>query len=300
LDPTQSAKSQSSSDERKIDTLVDDIYNILQNGRPDLAETDFARFGEVFSGVLASRLRGPRDSAGRPTLRMSNLGRPDRQLWYQLADPSSESEQFSGHTLLKFLYGDLIEALMLSLAELAGHKVELQQTEVEIDGVVGHNDAVIDGVVVDVKSASSHSFRKFRDGSLREDDPFGYMEQLAGYSAGLGGLDGAFLAVDKTLGHVTLMSVGADELAKLDTRARVAHIRDVLANPEPPPRCYEPVEHGKSGNLALGVGCSYCPFKFKCWSDANDGLGLRSFLYSGGPVHFTNVAKEPQVLEITF
>ena len=42
-------------------------------------------------------------------------------------------------------------------------------------------DCKIDGEVVDVKSASAMSFKKFKNGTLYEDDPFGYIAQLAGY-----------------------------------------------------------------------------------------------------------------------
>jgi hypothetical protein len=40
---------------------------------------------------------------------------------------------------------------------------------------------VIDGVTVDVKSASKYGFEKFLKHNLREDDPFGYISQLSSY-----------------------------------------------------------------------------------------------------------------------
>ena len=46
------------------------------------------------------------------------------------------------------------------------------------------------------------------------------------------------------------------------------------------------------------MGCSYCQFKHSCWKEANEGRGLRTFLYSTGPKHFTHVEKEPRVAEI--
>lgn len=281
----------------EIETLVEDIYNLFRNGH-DCDQELVDKFGSDLSGIVRDRLAARKD-AREPSLRMSNLGRPDRQLWYDVHG-SVASEGFEPHTLIKFLYGDILECLLLFLARESGHDVSSEQVEVEVDGVIGHNDAVIDGVVVDVKSASTYSFAKFKDGSLRENDPFGYMEQLAGYSTGLGGIDGAFLAIDKTLGKLTLMQVSKDELAALDTRGRIAHMKTVLDNPEPPERCYQPVAYGASGNMALDVGCSYCSHKFHCWKDANDGMGLRSFIYSKGPVHLTEVVVEPKVFEVTF
>lgn len=283
--------------EPTINSLIDDIHKLFREGTECNRER-VQEFGKQLADTVAARLRGYSEPR-RGTLRMSNLGRPDRQLWYDVNSVEAK-EEFSPSTLIKFLYGDILECLVLFLASEAGHTVEQQQVEVEVDGVIGHNDAVIDGVVVDVKSASTYSFKKFKDGSLRENDPFGYMEQLAGYSTGLGGLDGAFLAIDKTLGHLTLMQVDKAELAALDTRGRIKHIKEVLKHPEPPDRCYKPVAHGESGNKALDTGCSYCSHKFHCWKDANDGMGLRSFLYAKGPTHFVEVVKEPKILEITF
>ena len=282
---------------RSVDTLVEDVQQLFSAGH----KCDPARvqaFGVDLAATVADRLAAYR-TARSTTLRASNIGKPDRQLWYDVNDPSG-AEELTPSTKLKFLYGDILEALLLFLAEEAGHEVTHKQHTIDIDGVEGHLDAVIDGVVVDVKSASTYAFQKFKSGSLRQDDPFGYMEQLAGYSTGLGNLDGAFFAVDKTLGHLVLMRVAREELQALDIPARVAHKRDVLRSPVPPERCYSAVEEGKSGNLGLSVGCSYCPHKFKCWADANGGVGLRTFVYSNGPKHLVKVDREPQVPEATF
>ena len=55
---------------------------------------------------------------------------------------------------------------------------------------------------------------------------------------------------------------------------------------------------GKSGNMKLPVACAYCPFKKHCWANSNSGKGLRTFLYSFGPVHLTDVKNEPKVPEL--
>ena len=44
-------------------------------------------------------------------------------------------------------------------------------------------DCKIDGIVTDVKSASSFGFKKFKDGQLGlVDDPFGYIDQIKAYA----------------------------------------------------------------------------------------------------------------------
>lgn len=229
---------------------------------------------------------------------MSNLGKPDRQLWYEFHDDGSK-ETLEPHTLLKFLIGDIYESVLLFLAKAAGHEVTQEQAEVEINGIKGHIDAVIDGHVVDVKSASTYAFKKFKYGTLADDDPFGYIDQIGGYSTALG-LPGAFLAGDKQNGHICLLQVPQQETEGLRIEERIEHLKEVVVSSEEPERCYDPVPDGLSGNLALAVGCSYCPHKFRCWADANGGVGVRTFLYSGGPKHLVEVVKEPKVPELTF
>jgi len=146
--------------------------------------------------------------------------------------------------------------------------------------------------VVDVKSASSFSFQKFETGALLEpgNDPFGYVAQLAGYVHALTpGADGAFLAVDKTLGKITLLRVPAHVLAQFRVVDRIEHIKAVCANPELPPRCCNPVADGKSGNEKLPTLGSYCAHKMKCYPD------LKVYYYSTGPRFLTRVVKEPRV-----
>lgn len=237
----------------------------------------------------------------KPSLRLSNYGKPLRQLWYEVKGITPDSS-LPANAKFKFLYGDLIESLVLLLAHEAGYAVIDQQREVEVDGVKGHIDCIIEGVLVDVKSASTFSFNKFKSGLIRQDDPFGYCLQLSAYSKALGGLEGAFLVVDKTLGNIHLERFSREELAQYDVSKRIAEDREALAKDIPPERCYEPVPFQKAGNEKLSIGCSYCAWKFSCWKDANNGEGLKTYQYSNGPVFLTKVVKEPRVekLDLSF
>ena len=281
---------------KTIDTLVEDIYGLFGSDKIEINNELILKFATELGDLIAQRLR--REDTKR-TLRFSNIGRPDRQLWYDL-NWTGETEGLTPQTLIKFAYGDIIEHMMLLFARLSGHTVEFEQTEVELEGIKGHPDAVIDGVVVDVKSASTYSWQKFDSGALLEEgnDPFGYVAQLSGYVEAIKpDADGAFLAVDKTLGKLTLLKLPNEVLKQFEVKERIKHIKEVIAHDEPPPRCYEPKPEGKSGNFILGTGCSYCNHKFHCWSDTNGGQGLRTFLYSNGPKYFTHVEKEPRVVE---
>jgi hypothetical protein len=50
--------------------------------------------------------------------------------------------------------------------------------------------------------------------------------------------------------------------------------------------------------MKVARGCSWCPHKFECHKDANDGQGLRVFNYAKGPVYFTKIVSEPNVEEL--
>jgi hypothetical protein len=273
---------------KSINTLVEDIYKVLSEGKDIGKEAD--EFGKRMADLIKTRL-APR-KAREGTLRLSNLGKKDRQLWYETHN--TPREEFTPSTFFKFLYGDILEELVLCLAEVAGHTVEGRQGEVRVDGILGHRDAFIDGILVDVKSASSYAFKKFKEGTLKDDDPFGYYTQLSGYMADpvYNRDHGAFLAVDKQNGTLALLPVSAGDT--VDIHSRIAHLKEVVANDTPPERCYEPEPMGKGGNMKLPVGCSYCDFKKECWAD----VGLRKFVYSTGPVWLTTVVDPPRVMEV--
>lgn len=226
---------------------------------------------------------------------MSNIGKPcDRQLWYEINSPE-DSEPLRPETYMKFLYGDIIEAVVLFLVKAAGHSVEGTQDESEIEGIKGHRDGIIDGTIVDVKSASAFSFKKFKTGGLKEDDPFGYIPQLQSYLHAAQTDDkvkdknrAAFLVVDKVLGHICL---DFHDRTNVDIPSYYNERKEMVKGPCPE-RGFKDVPEGKSGNMKLGINCSYCSFSKTCWPNA------RTFLYATGPVTLTKIIREPNVPEL--
>lgn len=277
-----------------LSDLVKDIYAVLSEGY-DLTDAEATEFGLEVATVIKDNLAKRQDREF--TLRMSNIGKGARQLWYD--KHFGKEEVLPPATLFKFLYGHLIESLLLLLAKLSGHSVTHRQAEVVVDGIKGHIDADIDGVTVDAKSASTYSFKKFADGTLIDNDPFGYIEQLAGYCEARE-TDGAFIVADKQNGHIAYLPVSRSDLkAAVDVKERIKYLKSAMDSETPPERCYPDEEEGASGNRALKVNCSYCDHKFRCWADSNGGIGLRTFLYSSGPKFLTKVVREPKVYEKT-
>lgn len=279
---------------KTIDTLVPDILGLIDAQQHSIIDHARDRFGNDLAGIIASRLFRGTDE---PTLRFSNLGSPcERKLWYEINNQSG-GDPLPPDARIKFLFGDILEHLLLFLAREAGHTVEGEQETVEINGILGHFDAIIDGVVVDVKSASTYSFNKFKSHELETNDPFGYLDQISAYHYALKNDPRvteknkvAFLAVDKQLGHLCL---DVYEPRKTDYPTLIEYRKSLVAQKNPPPRGFKPEADGKSGNMKLGTFCSYCNHKSTCYPN------LRVFAYSSGPRFLTSVERLPDVPEVT-
>jgi len=198
---------------------------------------------------------------------------------------------------IKFLYGHLLEEIVIFLIKLSGHTVTDEQKEIKVSGIKGHMDCVIDGEVVDIKTASGFAFKKFKDGTLAENDMFGYMAQLAGYEAAQGTDKGGFLALNKESGELALYR--PDNFDKPNIKKKITDIKKAVKLATPPDLCYSPVPDGKSGNMQLPRECVYCRHKFECHKDSNEGKGLRVFKYSNGLKYLTQTPKPPKVIEVT-
>lgn len=282
---------------RSPKTLAEDIYHILADDTDhEVSEENVKWAGDIFMDLLRTRLAKRSQKSGEDVLRFSSLGKQDRQLWYE-ANMPEKAEKLPGKVKFKFLYGDLIEVLVLFLAKESGHSVTDCQLEVEEDGVHGHIDAIIDGVLTDVKSCSPYTYDKFITGGYCFDDPFGYIAQISGYYSKVQTNAAGFIPVNKVTGDLDYVEVPQSYLRANTPGPRITELKSVISNPTPPVRCYPDEPEGKSGNRKLGIGCSYCPFKEECWKDANNGKGLRKFFYSRGPVWLTKVVKEPKVDE---
>ena len=243
---------------KNIRTLIHDIYTLIDAGKkkPDKANV------EDFLNVLKEevlRFLDPVDR-DRRTLRLSAVGKQYRKLWFEVNDP--KKEEIEPRLKLLFFYGHIIEALLLFLAQEAGHKVVDRQKEVKLEGVTGHIDAIIDGVLVDVKSASDYGFKKFNEGTLLNDDPFGYIGQMSAYMEAL------------------------------------QHLKKIIKSKKMPERCYSSLPFGKKGNRILDKNCVFCDYKQECWKGANDGEGLRAFKYAQYLRFFTKVVVKPDVEEV--
>lgn len=276
-----------------IKDLIPDIYKTLER-------TDGWFTNEIADNLakdLAKRLQGQLgERVSRPTLRLSKMGpRCPRALWYSIHRPET-SEPLPPWATIKFSYGHILEAFILTLAKASDHTVTGEQDALTLDGILGHRDCVVDGATVDIKSASSRSFQKFRGRDFEKSDGFGYLDQLDGYTVAARDdplvlvKDKAYiLAVDKQLGHLALYE---HTIREEHIRHRIEHYKQIVGRRHAP-QCEcgtEPI--GASGNIRLDWKASYNSFKWECFPN------LRCFLYKSGPEYLTVVRRKPDVPEV--
>ena len=147
---------------KKLNNLVPDIYKIIDNiteGKEiKISEKTYEEFGKDMSEALR-HWATPQDQTQKEKLRMSNVGKPTRRLWYDAHTESDTTEKLEPNVQIKFLYGHLLEVLLLFFVKLSGHKLTSMQKQITVNGIKGHMDCKIDGEVVDVKTASGYSFK---------------------------------------------------------------------------------------------------------------------------------------------
>ena len=206
------------------------------------------------------------------TLRMSNVGRPYCQLWYEKNDPKDAIEP-SANFLMNMMIGDIVEAVFKGILMEAGvdysdgFKSTLTVGKHKIEGT---HDLIMDKRVDDIKSASPWSYtNKFKDyQTLKEHDAFGYVGQLAGYARALNVDVGGWWVVNKGSGEFKYISAYdlATEIENVldDIKDKADKLQDNQFE-----RCFEAIPETfrkkETGNKILASECGWCKFRYKCW-----------------------------------
>ena len=283
--------------DKTLDTLVDDIYKLMLDKNVDKdVDTleEIEKFGEAMKDLMKKEfIPSERNYSSRSGLRLSSIGKTDLQQWF--ASNKFTGEKLLPKTLIKFMYGHMIEEFLLMLVRMSGHEVTDEQKQVSIKGITGHMDCKIDGVVIDVKSTTNFGIKKFQDGTLAANDSFGYIDQCKAYAHAEGETKFGWLAMDKQNGTLSTLVYDMNDKEhpmydyyKEDIEERVAYVKQCVAKVDRPSRCDSPVEDGKSGNLKLPTICSYCKYKTHCYPE------VRGFYTGSGPKFLTTVVKPPK------
>jgi len=225
-------------------------------------------------------------------LRMSNVGRPTCQLWFEKNQPEKALPKPTTF-VMNMMLGDIVEAVFKALLTEAGVSYEDNSKvtlKLEDDEITGEYDLVIDDAVDDVKSASDWSYRnKFASyETLAQGDSFGYVSQLAGYARAAGKEAGGWWVVNKANGEFKYVKANMhldEEIIKIQNTV------DVL-NDNTFKRCFEPIPEkfrGKeTGNMVLNDNCRFCSYKYACFPTLQEK-----------PAKFSQ-AKEPRMVSYVY
>ena len=214
-------------------------------------------------------------------LRMSNVGRPTCQLWYEKNKPEV-ALPFPTTFVMNMMIGDIVEAVFKGLLKEAGVKyndTEKVTLDLGTTRINGSYDIVINDAVDDIKSASDWSYRnKFESyDTLAAGDGFGYIGQLAGYAKASGKRVGGWWVVNKANGQFKYVPASG-----LDIDKEIDKIQKTVTTVEENKfeRCFEPVPEkfrGKeTGNQILNDGCRFCSYRFDCWSELTERPAVKS------------------------
>ena len=237
-------------------------------GKTHMSEATINKVADDIKSALQRQFNGG-NKKDEFRLRMSNIGKPTCQLWFEKNQPEKALPKPTTF-VMNMMLGDIVEAVFKGLLTEAGvtytdnAKVTLKLKDNEISG---EYDLVIDDAVDDVKSASDWSYRnKFASyATIAHNDSFGYVSQLAGYARASDKKAGGWWVVNKANGEFKYVKA---DMHLDEEMIKIQHTVDTLEKNEFK-RCFEPVPEkwrGKeTGNTVLNDNCRFCSFKFSCF-----------------------------------
>ena len=260
------------------------LHQYMENaasGKSTMSEEKVLQVATDISEALRRQFGGgnKRDKFG---LRMSNVGRPTCQLWFEKNEPE-KALPLPTTFVMNMMLGDIVEAVFKGILTEAGVEYDDSDnvTLTLSDGteINGTYDLVIDDAVDDVKSASDWSYRHKFDSyeTLSNGDGFGYIGQLAGYAKASGKRAGGWWVVNKSNGKFKYVPATGIDIDK-----EVNHIEETVQTVQANEfkRCFEPEEEffykKPTGNFVLNKNCTFCDFKNACWPNLIEAPQVKS------------------------
>jgi len=278
-----------------IDILDKIKYFLVQAEKSPvpLSEELIEQFGEDCKKAIRKQFKERRDKSFR--VRMSGIGKPLCQL--QMEKSGAKKEEMPYNSKLRFLFGDMIEAITVLLLKASGTTIDSEQKQVSRaskyfeTGLTGTYDVEIDGKIYDIKSASDWAFKnKFSMGfeSVVDKDVFGYKSQGYLYADAENKKFGGWIVINKSTGEMCIVSPPKNDANHRKEALKLAedNIKALMEN-KPFERCFTDIEekyrNKLTGNRVLDSVCSFCSFKQECWGDKIQYLPQQVFDSEGKP-----------------
>ena len=257
--------------EHPAELAVHQYLDDAVNNKTEMSEDTINNVCQQIGDALRRQFGTDSRSRKEFRLRMSNVGRPYCQLWYDKNKPEVARPKATTF-VMNMMIGDIVEAVFKAVLTEAGVKYEdSEQVTMELsDGttISGTTDLSIDGAVDDIKSASNWSYRnKFSSYfDLEKSDSFGYIGQLAGYAKASNKKPGGWWVVNKATGDFKYVRAsGLDiekECGKIETvKARLDENKFSRSFDKKP----EYFRGKPTGRQVLGITCGFCDYKEDCW-----------------------------------
>lgn len=250
-------------------------------GTPELPQHIIFQASQNFNEKLTRFNSKPRGKSALPSL--SQIGKPFCQLHANKLDWSQTPKD--ANFKIKMTYGDMTEVIAVAILQAAGVNIFAlnQRTCLPTDegDLYGEFDLIIqddDGNLTmwDIKSASRYAFEnKFKSyEAMKEDDSFGYVSQLFGYTRAermkYHGIEaGGWIAISKETGEMKVCPVNPeDEDIYYDNIvSTIKKYKDASADNFE--RSFSDVEETwykkPTGNRKLASACTFCDYRYSCW-----------------------------------
>jgi|TARA_R100001463_G_scaffold68311_1_gene121792 hypothetical protein len=247
------------------------IHQYLENatsGKSAMSQENIEQVATDIKDALNRQFNTKRDEKFR--LRMSNIGRPSCQLWFEKNKPETALPKPTTF-VMNMMIGDIVEAVFKAVLREANVKFENSDTvTLDLDKetkISGSYDLVMNDEVDDIKSASDWSYKYKFDSyeSLHSGDSFGYVGQLAGYAKALGKKAGGWWVLNKANGLFKYVRAHIDmdkELAKIKKNVKATESKELVRCFEPEPETFRGKE---TGNMVLNKNCTFCSYRQACW-----------------------------------
>ncbi len=257
-----------------MNLIEQQVYQLIEQlslGNVELSDELINEFGERAKLVVKDKLKEAKEK--KFTLRMSNIGRPLRQL---MLDKKFGYAPSSPDFVLKMLYGSLYEALTLMLLKASEVNITEHDKAVKLaiaDTIIeGTLDVIIDGKVYDIKTASQYAYeQKFTSWEvLANSDDFGYMAQGFGYAVANKCKFGGWIVINKSTGQLKIIEIPDDVHDSLADKylKEIEHTITYMAGDNPIPVCIGAVKETyykkPTGNIVLDNSCRFCSHKEHC------------------------------------
>ena len=264
---------------KKIEMLCKKAYK----GEAEVSEDIIEAFGEACKQAFKKHFT-PHEVGFK--IRMSSIGKPVRYLQCDKLGLDKDEEE-SYNTSIKFLYGDIAEAILISLLKAVKADIKEEQKAVTLPiadiELSGTYDIKLGNKIYDIKSCSPYAYdNKFRDfESVLAGDDFGYVAQIYLYPeaetlmSGKKVHAGGWLVINKVTGEIKEIKVPIEDdkireeqLSIVSSNIKILNNTKTLDDIDKSIPTQKETYYGKqTGETVLSDSYKYFNYKKVLWKD---------------------------------